>query len=199
MIIFISFLKISHWSVISFQESLEVVEKALCFLALTLCVITGGVPSITSGPHGNLERKTQPATKHLPAMDNGTVSLSDRQLFPYVWNTKMFPYAQSPCHWGEKGAGWITQTFSRGCGMTPLQSTCSLHHGQRVTVGVEGDLTPNHWCQKFLSCSASWRWGSISSEIAMAKVTILSSSWWPAPLNIALMWPFLSSRGKSEG
>lgn len=42
-----------------------------------------------SGPHGNPQRKTSPATKHLPAMDDGTVSLSDRQLFPYVWNTKV--------------------------------------------------------------------------------------------------------------
>lgn len=51
------------------------------------------------------------------------------------------PYTQSPCHWGEKEQGEL-HTFSQGCGMTPLQCTCSLYHGQRVTVGFEGHLTP---------------------------------------------------------
>lgn len=54
-------------------------------------------------------------------------------------NGILIPYTQSPCHWGGKGAEWITQ----GYGITPLQCTCSLYHHQRVTVGIEIDLTPH--------------------------------------------------------
>lgn len=78
----------------------------------------------------------------------------------------------------------------------------SLPWSDGCCVVVEGDLTPYLITDVYgtaVSRSASWRRGSVSSRIVMAKVTILSCSRWAAALNIALIWPFVSSWGNSEG
>lgn len=104
--------------------------------------------------------------------------------------------------WGKKSRVNYIDIFKRLWGDTTPMYLLSLLWADGCCVVVEGDLTPYLIPDVYgipVSCSASWRRGSVSSGIVMAKVTILSCSRWAAALNIALIWPFVSSWGNSEG
>lgn len=182
---------------LSFKESLEVVGKALCFLAL--CVISGLVSRITCGSHGNPQRKTLNSSL-TPA------SYGQWNCFPLWYNYFLMPgtpkWNFKPINHGEKNSrvNYI-DVFTRLWDDTTPMYLLSLPWSD-VTVDVEGDLIPHLmtdvWSVPTSRC-ASWRQGSVSSRRVMAKVTILSCSWWAATLTVALIWQFLSSWGHSEG